>query len=120
MLQTNIHPTGLPRRRRWLLSGYRTALYALGACAGLLLALSSGVHAQSAPANPPPNTPPAATPGDVGKQLFPNQQSAPLPNMQTPKPPTEVPGAKQGASEAGKQLFPGAPKNPVPASPEEK
>jgi len=118
MLQTNIHPTGLPRRRRWMPGGYRTALYALGACAGLLLALSTGVHAQSAPANPPPNTPPAATPGDVGKQLFPNPQSAPLPNMQTPKPPTEVPGAKQGASEAGKQLFPGAPKNPVPASPE--
>ena len=118
MLQTTLHPTCVPRRRRWMLSGSRPALYALGACAGMLLALSTAAHAQGAAANPPRPAPPAATPGDVGKQLFPNPQSAPLPNMQTPTPPTEVPGAKQGASEAGKQLFPGAPKNPVPASPE--
>jgi hypothetical protein len=118
MLQTNIHPIGVPRWRRWTLSHSRSALYALGACAGLLLALSTGVYAQGAPPNPAPATPPPATPGDVGKQLFPNPQSAPLPNMQTPKAPSEVPGAKQGASEAGKQLFPGAPKNPLPASPD--
>ena len=114
MLQTTIHPTRVPpRRRRGMLSGSRTALYVLGACAGMLLALGTEVHAQGAAANAPPAAP--ATPGDVGKQLFPNPQQAPLPNMQTQKPPTEVPGAKQGASEVGKQLFPNAPKNPFAA-----
>jgi hypothetical protein len=116
MLQT-IHPTTALRRRRTP-GGSRAARYALGVCAGILLAGSPWGHAQGAPASPPPNTPPAATPSDVGKQLFPNAPTPPLPNVPTPKPPAEVPGAKQGASEVGKQLFPGAPANPLPASPE--
>jgi hypothetical protein len=110
MLQTTLHPASAPRRRRLLRSSSRAALYVLGVCAGILLALSPGVHAQGAPAKPPPNTPPAATPSDISKQLFPNAPTAP--------PPAAVPGAKQGASDVGKQLFPGAPKNPLPASPD--
>jgi hypothetical protein len=118
MLQMTLHPTTAPRRRSWLPSRSRAALCALGACAGILLALSPGAHAQGAPAGPASGTPPAATPGDAARQLFPNAPSPPLPNMPTPSPPTEVPGAKQGASDVGKQLFPGAPKNPLPSSPE--
>src|SRR4029077_19434502 len=110
MLQTTLHPASAPRRRRLLRSSFRAALYALGVCAGILLAGSPGAHAQGAPAKPPSNTPPAATPSDISKQLFPNAPTAP--------PPAEVPGAKQGASDVGKQLFPGAPKNPLPASPD--
>jgi hypothetical protein len=118
MLQMTLRPTTAPRLRSWLPSRSRAALFALGACAGILLALSPGAHAQGAPAGPSSGTPPAATPGDAARQLFPNAPSPPLPNMPTPSPPTEVPGAKQGASDAGKQLFPGAPKNPLPSSPE--
>ena len=102
------HPA---RRRLGLLS-------LTGACAVLLLALGSAAHGQGAPAGSPPAGAQGATPGAVGRQLFPDAPPAPLPNVPPPAPPAAVPGVQKGASDVGKQLFPGAPKNPVPTPPE--
>jgi hypothetical protein len=123
MVQTMISPTAMAPRRRGLTRGCRAVPYGLAACAALLLALTTPAQAQNAPApSPPASSPPAsapaATPADVGKQLFPSAPPTPLPNMAPPAPPTSVPGAGQGAAGAGKQLFPGAPKNPLPTSPD--
>jgi hypothetical protein len=97
MLQTSIRPrAATPLRRCPARARSLAGLCAAAGAAALLMFSPLAAAAQGAQPSPPPAV-------------------VPPPAVPSPLAPTEVPGAKQGASDVGKQLFPNAPKNPLAA-----